>query len=106
MRWGRQVCWTLWWGLLIFFGLFLYPKKPPEFSTTTTRSRKNDNKRAGCSWNLGGLFFPKVVVVRKQKQKLKETEHFLAFRLSFFRVSGFSSNSSLQVVSISCPSLV
>jgi hypothetical protein len=106
MRWGRQLCWTLGWGLLIFFGAFFIQNKPPEFSTTTTTSRKNDNKRAGCSWNLGGLFFPKVVVVRKQKQKLKETEHFLASRLSFFGVSDFSSNSSLRVVSISCPSLV
>jgi hypothetical protein len=61
---------------------------------------------------LGWFVFPKlvvvvvVVVVRKQKQKLKETEHFLASRLSFFGVSDFSSNSSLRVVSISCPSLV
>jgi hypothetical protein len=58
---------------------------------------------------LGWFVFPKVVavvVLRKQKQKLKETEHFLASRLSFFAISDFSSNSSLQVVSISCPSLV
>lgn len=38
-----------------------------------------------------------MVVLRKQKQKLKETEHFLASRLSFFAISDFSSNSSLQV---------